>query len=224
LTFAAEVEVPPAPEFAGGDPRLTRRALMMLGVLSAGSMIGVTFWLYLVNHYPLLLIGLSPLGRHLVLVAPVVDPVAFLLVAVVRRLLFYKASYDLGRGLGNAGIVWLENRVAYFARFVRWVEGLFERAPRFVVLVASGPTVSALAGISGMRQSTFVPLAILSLVARMSLMLGFAELLREQIEIVLAWIDEWWQPGTALMVVGMLVYQWIRIRRKRAAARVSEPE
>ena len=33
-----------------------------------------------VNEAPLLLIALSPLGRHLVLVAPTVDPIAFLAV------------------------------------------------------------------------------------------------------------------------------------------------
>ena len=37
------------------------------------------------------------------------------------------------------------------ARFVRWLERLFARAPRTVVLVLAGPTVSVLAGVSGMR-------------------------------------------------------------------------
>lgn len=196
--------------------RLMRRALTMLAVLGTGSMAGVAFSMYLVNHFPLLLIALSPLGRHLVLVAPIVDPVAFVVVGVGRRLLFYKASYDLGLALGPWGVVWLEERAKYFARFVRWLEGLFARASRLVVLVMAGPTVSALAGISGMRQSVFLVLAAVSLIIRMLLILGFAELVREPIEQVLAWIDAYSKPGTAVMVAGVLSYQWYRIRKGRA--------
>ena len=202
-----------SPEQSGN----TRRALTVLAVLGSGSMAGVAFSLYLVNHFPLLLIALSPLGRHLVLVAPIVDPIAFLAVAIARRLLFYKASYDLGAALGPNGIVWLEERVAFFARFVRWLERLFARAPRLIVFFMSGPTVSALAGISGMRQPIFLSLAAGSLLIRMLLILGFAELMREPIEAALAWIDEYWMPGTALMIVLVLSYQWFRVRRDRLA-------
>ncbi len=48
--------------------RIVGRCLSVLGALSTCAMIGVAFSLYLVNHQPLLLIALSPLGRHLVLV------------------------------------------------------------------------------------------------------------------------------------------------------------
>jgi len=198
--------------------RRVRRALTVLGVLSTGSMAGVAFSLYLVNHLPLLLIALSPLGRHLVLVAPIVDPIAFVLVSVGRRLLFYDASYALGNALGASGLVWIEQRAAYFARFVRWLERMFGRAPRLVVLVMSGPTISALAGISGMRKPVFLGLACTSLLVRMLMILGLAELVREPIEILLAWIDAYWKPGTALMVAGVLAFQWLRIRRARRAA------
>jgi hypothetical protein len=216
LSLGTDIQLPEG-ALAPGDLRLARRSLALLAVLGSGSMIGVAFSLYLVNHYPLLLIALSPLGRHLVLVAPIVDPIAFMFVSVGRRLLFYGGSYDLGRALGPSGILWLEQRAAYFARFVRWIEDLFQRAPKLVVLFISGPTVSALAGISGMRRSAFFALASVSLVVRMLLILGFAELMRGPIEIALAWIDEYWIPGTAVMVLGVLVFRWIRMRAARAA-------
>lgn len=188
----------------------TRLCLLVLGVLGTGSMVGAAFWLYLVNHYPLLLIALSPLGRHLVLVAPTVHPAAFLAVAVLRRLAFYLATFHLGRSLGPMGIPWIEARAARFAAFVRWLERLFSRAPRVVVLFISGPTVSALAGISGMRTPVFVALAGTSLTVRMLLVLGFAEWIREYIEVALAWIDEYWIPGTVVMVALVLLYRWRR--------------
>jgi len=188
----------------------------MLGILSLGSLAGAASSLYLVNHHPLLLIALSPLGRHLLLVAPIVDPVAFVVVAVLRRMAFYLACFQMGRGLGPSGVEWLEARAARFAVFVRWIERLFGRAPHAVVLVLAGPTVSGLAGMSGMRTAAFVSLATLSLVMRMLFLLGFAEILRDPIQWLLSRIDEYWVPGTAVLVVGALAYQWRRIRRARA--------
>lgn len=187
----------------------------MLGILSLGSLAGAASSLYLVNHYPLVLIALSPLGRHLLLVAPIVDPVAFVVVAVLRRMAFYLACFQMGRGLGPSGVEWLEARAERFARFVRWIERLFGRAPHAVVLVMAGPTVSGLAGMTGMRTAAFVSLAVTSLVMRMLFVLGFAEILREPIEWLLARIDEFWVPGTVILVLGALVHQWRRIRLAR---------
>ncbi len=212
-----------APAHSGPSPeerRIVAVCLSVLGVLSSGAMLGVAFSLYLVNHYPLLLIALSPLGRHLVLVAPTVHPAAFMVVAVVRRMLFYLTCFHLGRGLGPAAIPWIEARAARFARFVRWLERLFSRAPHAVVFLMTGPTVSALAGISGMRAGVFAALAVPGLVLRMLVVLSFAEWLRQPIEALLALIDEYWVPGTALLVAGIAAHQWRRrlaLRRSRTS-------
>ena len=69
-----------------------------------------------------------------------------------------------------------------------------------------------------MRQAVFLPLATCSLVIRLLLIIGFAELVREQIEALLVLIDAYWKPGTALMLVGVLAYQWYRIRQRRVAS------
>ena len=217
-TEAGGAAQPPGPDAGGGpgsgwllgaeERRVARISLTVLGVLSTGSLTGVAFSLYLVNHYPLLLVGLSPLGRHLWLVAPSVDPLAFALVVTARRLLFYLASFHLGRALGPNGIVWIEGRSVWFGRFVRWLERLFARASYAVVLFLSGPTVSALAGISGMRQRVFVTLATLCTVARIVVVIFFAEALRQYIEVVLAWIDRNWIPGTVVMVALVSIYRW----------------
>lgn len=192
--------------------REARLSLWVLGSLGSASMVGVASSLYLVNHHPLLLIALSPIGRHLVLVAPIVDPLAFVAVAVLRRMAFYTASFRLGRALGPTGIPWIEARAARFAAFVRWLERLFSRASHLVVLFMAGPTVSALAGVSGMRTVVFAALASTGLVLRMLLILGFAEWLRVYIEAILVWIDAHWLPGTAIMLVLVLAYRLLRRR------------
>ena len=89
-----------------------------------------------------------------------------------------------------------------------------EFAGKTVVLLMSGPTVSALAGISGMRTAVFVPLATMSLVARMLALLFFADVLRSYLEIALAWIEAYWVPGTVVMVTLVGLYRW---RRKSPA-------
>ena len=210
LTIAGG-EVPPEIQPLGSEERkIARRCASVLGVLSTGSLIGVAASLYLVNEHPLLLIGLSPIGRHLILVAPTVDPLAFVIVAVARRMLFYLACFHLGRALGPTGIVWIEARAARAARFVHWVERLFERASHAVVFFLPGPTVSGLAGISEMRTRVFVPLSALGLVVRMLLVLGFAAWLRAPIEALLAVIAEYWIPGTVVLVVGIALHRWRR--------------
>ena len=56
----------------------------MLGVLTVGTWIGVASSPYLVNNHPVVLIGISPLGRHMVLVAPLVGAPLVLLVGGLR--------------------------------------------------------------------------------------------------------------------------------------------
>ena len=189
---------------------IVRVCVSTLATLSSISLVGVAFSLYLVNHHPLLLVAMSPLGRHLLLVAPTVDPLAFVAVVVTRRMLFYVASFYLGRALGPAGIVWLESRAARFGRFVRWLEQIFHRASHWIVFFFSGPTLSALAGASGMRPPVFAALALPGLALRAVVVLGVAATIRPTLELVLAWIDEHWIPGTLVMLAGVAVYRWRR--------------
>jgi len=195
--------------------RVVRRSLSILGVLSAVSLAGVASSLYLVNNYPLLLIALSPIGRHLILVASTVDPTAFVLVAVCRRLLFYGPCFQLGRSLGPSALLWFDARSRWAGRFVRWLQSLFERASHAVVFFLPGPAMSTIAGMSDMPGRVYVGLITAGLTFRMLLVVSVADLLREPIEEILALIARHWVPGTAIMVLGTLLYQWWRIRRTR---------
>ena len=203
-------ELPPelGAKLSPEERRLALRALSLMGFLGACSMVGVAFSLYLINHYPLLLVAMSPIGRHLVLAAPNVGPLAFILVAGGRRLLFYVASFHLGTGLGPSGLIWLELRMARVARFVRLLERIFERWSYLVLMLIPGPTVSCLAGIARMPLRVFVPLVAVGLVVRMLIVIAMASWLREPIEALLELIDAHWVPGTILMVLGVLVYRW----------------
>ena len=106
-----------------------RLCLSVLGALGTASLIGVAFSLYLVNHYPLLLIALSPLGRHMVLVAPMVAGGVETILGVQRDPLFGPAVMF---GLGGVFVEALGDvvfRLAPFGlgearRMIREIRGL----------------------------------------------------------------------------------------------------
>jgi membrane protein DedA with SNARE-associated domain len=196
---------------------MARRCLFVLGAFWAVSTAGRAFSLYLVNHYPLVLVAMSPMGSHVLLAAALTNPVELLVVATARRIVFYTAMFYLGRALGPLAIQWVEARARGFGRFVRFIERWFAKAPRLVVLVAAGPTVSALAGMSGMRLATYLALAGVGLAARLWIWIQFADLFRGPIEQLLAWIDEYWVPGTIVLVTLIGVGQWRRLRAAGAA-------
>jgi membrane protein DedA with SNARE-associated domain len=212
-SLSGETQPPPSIE----QWRLARRCLSVLGALWAISTVGRAFSLYLINHYPLLLVAMSPMGSHVLLAAALTDPVVLLAVTTLRRLLFYGATFFLGRALGPFAIQWVEARARSFGRFVRFIERLFAKAPRLVVLAAAGPTVSTLAGMSGMPLATFLALATTGLVVRLWIWIQFADVFSGPIEQLLAWIDEYWVPGTIVLVAIIGLSQWRRVRAARAA-------
>jgi membrane protein DedA with SNARE-associated domain len=205
----------PASGHAGDSQRIVRLCLMTLAVLGTGSMIGAASVLYLANHFPLSLIALSPIGRHLVLVAPTVHPAPFIIVATLRRLAFYLPCFVLGRTLGAVALGWLETRFRGAARFVRWLERLFQRAPYPAVFLLPGPIMSTIAGKSRMPMPVWISLVASGLLLRMIVIVWFGEWMREPIERLLVLFDEYWIPGTLVLVTGTAIYQW----RKRQLVR-----
>lgn len=205
---------PPARPLTGAEQQRVRLCLGALAVLGSGSLVGAAFFALLLGEYPLLLIALSPLGRHLILVAPVVDPIAFVAVGVGRRTLFYLPCFLLGRTLGPATLTWIEARAARLARLVRWLERLFARAPRLVVPALPGPTVSALAGVSGMPLRVFVALAATGTGVRMLLYLYFGDWLSAPLASLRDWVFAYRVPITAALVLGIAIQQWRRWRTR----------
>ena len=201
-----------------GQRRVVRLCLIGLAVLGTGSMIGAMSVLYLANHFPLLLIALSPTGHRLLLVVPTVHPVAFVAVATLRRLAFYLPCFILGRTLGNTALAWLEIRFRGAARFVQWLDRIFQRAQYPAVFFLPGPIMSTIAGNAQMPVATWIPLVACGLVLRMLVVVWFGEWLREPIQRLLELFDEYWIPGTIVLVAGTALYQWRR-RTGRTRAR-----
>ena len=182
--------------------------VMVMAVLSVASLLGTGSSAYLVNHYPLLLVGLSPRLIHMVLVSITVNPAAFVAVVVIRRSVFYLAAFHMGRILGPVAVDWLEYRTPRAGRFIRWLHVLFTRAPRAVVFFLPGPSMSTIAGSAGMRTRIFLFLSSLGLVFRAIFVIELAKLFQESIKRFLGWLDESWIPTTVVILAVMAIYQW----------------
>ena len=192
----------------------------VLAVLSVAGWIGTFGVARLANDFPLLLIVLSPVVRHLVIVAPTVSPAAFLSVAIARGLVSCSVGYKLGGAVGSNGLRWLDVRSPGAGRFVRWIERLFERSAIAAVLLLPGLLVATLAGISGMRFGVLLSLACVGLTLRMLAILSFALWFREPILWLLQFFDRNWLSITLAIVVIVVLNRW---RRSRGSAPPRDP-
>src|SRR4249920_2502176 len=87
--------------------RLVRASWALLGVLTVASLVGTAFSPLLLVKAPLLLVMLSPDGRHVALVAGRVDPWLLMAVTVVRRALYSIGVYGLGAAYGDLAVDWI---------------------------------------------------------------------------------------------------------------------
>jgi uncharacterized membrane protein YdjX (TVP38/TMEM64 family) len=206
----------PLPPLSTEQKRQMRLWGTALGLLVAASVIGSLCSLYLVNRAPLLLVGLSPLARHLILVAPSVPLGAFVLVVLSRSLLSCFVSFRMGRAVGPFGWSWLEQSSPGMGQWARWVERMFERSSYAVVLLLPSGLVAAIAGISPMRTAVFLPLAAAGIVLRALLIAGLGQALLGPIQGLLDLIDRHWKEGTVVLVLLYTAMRWRRIRSGRA--------
>lgn len=204
------VELDDAAPTAGLSPRdrmIVRGCLAALGALSVGTWIGVGSSPYLVNNYPLLLVGISPISRHFILVASLVATPLLLLVGGLRSLAFTTFSYFLGRSLGEPGLVWLEQRSKRAGRFIRWLERFFLRWSYFAVFVFPLGAMAFVAGVARMRPLGFFAVAIPGIAFRLTLYVLLGESMREPILNFLAFLRTHQLPLTIACALSMAMYQ-----------------
>jgi membrane protein DedA with SNARE-associated domain len=161
---------------------------------------------------PLLLIALSPAMRNQIAVANYVDPWAFFVIAGLRLLVADPLFFLLGRWYGDAGIRWVERRSSLAGQTIREVETWFSKASALVVFIAANNLVCVLAGASGMRRTTFWVANVLGTLARLTLIVFFADLLRDQIDTVLTWVGDYrpWVLGISILAVSVVVIRQLR--------------
>ncbi len=149
------------PAAAIGIPaRLVRASWTLLGALTLASVVGTAFSPLLLVKAPLLLVMLSPDGRHVALVAGRVDPVLLLGVTVLRRALYSVGVYGLGAAYGDLAVNWIEARTRRLGKALRALERIFARVGAVLLLALPFLTVCILAGAAKTRVIVFLPALI----------------------------------------------------------------
>lgn len=194
------------------ERRHVRHLVGALGALLAAGLVGSAFAPVLAVNAPLLLIVLSPLGRHLVLVAPVTSMPAFVAVAATRRLLGFSLLFFLARAYGEDGFVWIEARHPRTGRFTRHFERVFRRAAPVFVLLLPG-TSAPVAGATHMPFRAYLPLATIGTTAWVGVAYLVGDALRAWTTPVLAFIRANMVETTAVCVVAVTLYELWRRRR-----------
>ena len=196
-----------------------RTLLVAAAVLTLSASLGAAFAPTLVTHAPLWLLALSPLYRHMVLVATRVDFVPFLLVALPARLLGSLLGYLLGAGYGEQSIVWMQQRSPRMGRFVRMLERWFERAAPLLLFAWPGPLFCALAGAGGMSRWLFGVLALLGQTVQVAIAYRLGEELAPWLAPLVTFFRDYTLSTTLVCVLLVLLYHWWRRPRANSALR-----
>ncbi|MCS6899654.1 MAG: hypothetical protein RMJ98_08130 [Myxococcales bacterium] len=154
-------------------PSIDRRRLALLLIpfaLSAlAGMLGTALAPSLLIHAPLVLVALSPLGRHLLLASPQIEALPFFAVAVPRMFAVDPFMYLLGRDYGELALAELTARLGGAGRVVLWLDRAARRGSWLLVLLWPDPLVCTLAGVSRLHPVLFVVLNLVGTVGALTL-------------------------------------------------------
>jgi membrane protein YqaA with SNARE-associated domain len=187
-----------------------RVLLIAAGVLTLVTSLGVAFAPALLTHAPLSLVAVSPLYRHMVLIAPQVEFWPFLLVALPSRMLGSVLGYVFGASYGEQSIVWMQGRSPRLGRFLRVLERWFRRAAPLLLFAWPGPLFCALAGAGGMSRWLFGVLATLGQALQVLIAYRLGEQLAPWLAPILAFFRDYTLSTTLVCVLAVLLYHWWR--------------
>jgi len=169
----------------------------------------------LVTRHPLLLIGLNPRLRYLVLASPRLPVLPFFAVPLTRLVAIDVLSYLLGRWCGEAVLAWLEPRIGRARRLLRTLQRWFGRAAPALTFAFPSGIVCLLAGSSGMRPMLFAGLTVGGILLRLVAVRVLATVFRPQLAAVLRFIARNQTWLLALTLATGVVQVFVVVRRSR---------
>ncbi len=193
-----------------------RFGLAIAALTAVATIVGSALGPYLLAQHPLWLVLLSPLPRHMLLVAPSLDLPTYLVAGTARRLLATSGAVCLGARFGEAGIAWVEShddRVKRGARLLRWA---FRRAGLLVVFVSPNPIVAATAVALGASIRAVLLVAGLGHVTWLLVWYRFGDLASAWITPITQFFQRYTWQSTAVCVVAVAIYYALRFTRRSA--------
>jgi membrane protein DedA with SNARE-associated domain len=179
-----------------------------LGIMTLSSLIGSAFMPWFLARHPLRLVALSPLSRHLVLVAPTVDPASLFAVAVPRHFLPHPFVYFLGRQYGPLAVEWAETNSPFLGKLVRALERLFAKVGVLALLVSPDIIVSTLAGAARVPFPLFAAFNVAGTFVTVAVARWFGDVFDRQIHALVAFFQGHLGIVTAVSVLFVVVLNW----------------
>jgi len=209
-----------------GAPPRTRVTICLaaLGAFTLASTIGVAFFPYLLANNPLLLVGLSPLFRHVVVVSPIVPAASLFAVVVPRHFAVDPFVYFLGRDYGPAAILWIERNSPGIGRFVRTLERLFARIGPIAVMFSPEVVVSTLAGAARVPFPLFVVMNVVGTIGTVIVARWFGTALESQIQVLVAFVRAHVVSTTVASVLLAVLFNAWSGRKRRSGGGVTRVE
>ena len=204
------VETVPPARPAPSHKTLTLIVGPIIAVWIIGTIGNVIHPTLLVNA-PLLLIAMEPRFRYMLLVAPRVELLPFMLIALARRLFADPFLFALGRLYGDSGVRWMERQMQDTIGWIRKVERGFGKAAWIFVLLWPGLVICTLAGATGMRLATFIALNIVGTILTTYLCYAASDLVSGPVN----WINRFYAGNQkVLLVISAITFGlWFVTRR-----------
>lgn len=209
-----------------GPQRLERRLIIVGGIVILsyiGGLIGLALLPVLANAQPLLLMLLYPVSAALFLIAPKFDPVTFVTIATVRRVVLHVLFYLLGRWYGDRALAWVVQRGGKDASgMASLVARFFGRFGWAIVAIFPGPLPSVLAGSARLRWPLFVALDLLGTIVSIAIVRVAATAASGPLATILRFIDQNSRWLTIITVVATIA--WVLIQQMRQGKSGEETE
>jgi membrane protein DedA with SNARE-associated domain len=194
---------------------LKRIILFGAATTTIATLLGTAFLPYLVTTHPMWLLASSSDGRNLVLIAPVLDLPTVLLIAIPRRVFGMMVVYGLGMIYGRAMLAWSTEKLPRLGRILLWLERMFLRFRRTVLLVWPTYITSILAGVSRTKLQSFVPFMVLGQVGYVLLSFMLGDAISEFTDRVIGFLARHVWESTAVCVTLVGLQQLVALLRRR---------
>ncbi len=205
-----EVETVPPARPAPSRRTLTLIVVPIIVIFVVGTIGNFIHPTLLVNA-PLLLVAMEPRFRYMLLVAPRVDLLPFMVIVLIRRLFADPLLFALGRLYGESGVRWMERQLQDTIGWVRKVERGFGKAAWIFVLLWPGLVICTLAGATGMRFGVFIALNIIGTFATTYLAYAASDLVSTPI----GWINNFYAGNQKiLLVISIILFGLMFLTRR----------
>ena len=182
---------------------MRKAVLTLTTMLFVIGTIGTNIGPALVDERPKLVLLLSSRNRNLFGSVPYIDLMSYSVIGFCRVMLAGVALFFVGRWYGEKATSWVSGNVGEMPAIYRWTERAVDKAGALMVVLMPGSNVVCLlVGHRKMKTQKFVPLLMLGIAIKLTVLWRGGKLFEQQIKDFLNYIEkyQWWVVGLLFVV------------------------